>query len=121
MKQIVTIFGILLALTVGSASAGEGNLPALIDTEGRDLVAASVKSVDLTLVAAPAALQNEPSDPANELPSELEPATLRERAYTKANAFAGVQVDLPTSPLSIVVAADDLLNPTCGLKLHLVW
>ncbi|MEZ4484654.1 MAG: hypothetical protein R2864_08665 [Syntrophotaleaceae bacterium] len=46
---------------------------------------------------------------------------LRERAFTEASAFAGFEVELPTSPLSIVFAADDLLNPACGLQLYLVW
>lgn len=117
MKQIGTIIQVILLLVMvtGIASAAELNL-----TDATDHAAAA-KNVELTLVAAPANPANHTPDTENELPPELEPALLRERAYTEANAFAGVQVALPTSPLSIVLAADELLNPTYGLKLHLVW
>lgn len=119
MKQILTLIGMLLVLTAGGAFAAEINLPATTDPSDGYLASSSAKSVDLTLVAAPAA--RDAADAANELPPELEPTLLRERAFTEASAFAGFEVALPTSPLSIVLAADDLLNPACGLKLHLVW
>lgn len=119
MKRILTLIGILLVLTAGSAAAAEINIPVATDSSDGYLASSSAKSVDLTLVAAPVA--RDAADAANELPPELEPALLRERAFTEASAFAGFQVDLPTSPLSIVFAADALLNPTCGLQLHLVW
>ena len=117
MKQMMTILQVmlLLAIAVGVASATELNLSSETDS------AMVEKNVELTLVAAPAKVGSHAPDTENELPPELEPALLRERAFTEANAFAGVQVALPTSPLSIVFAADELLNPTCGLKLHLVW
>jgi len=117
MKQMMTMLQVmlLLAITVGVASATELNLSSETDR------ATAAKNVELTLVAAPARVGIHAPDTENELPPELEPALLRERAFTEANAFAGVQVALPTSPLSIVFAADELLNPTCGLKLHLVW
>lgn len=117
MRQMMTILQILLllALTAGVASATDLGLSAETDR------ATTGKNVELTLVAAPANVGSHTPDTENELPPELEPALLRERAFTEANAFAGIQVALPTSPLSIVFAADELLNPTCGLKLHLVW
>lgn len=117
MRQMMTMLQIMLvlALTAGIASATELGLSAETDR------ATAAKNVELTLVAAPASVKSHVPDTENELPPELEPALLRERAFTEANAFAGVQVALPTSPLSIVFAADELLNPTCGLKLHLVW
>lgn len=117
MKQMMTILQVmlLLAIAVGVASATELNLSSETDS------AMVEKNVELTLVAAPANVASHAPDTENELPPELEPVLLRERAFTEANAFAGVQVALPTSPLSIVFAADELLNPTCGLKLHLVW
>lgn len=108
---------LLLVIVTGIASATELNLAAATNTDH----SATAKSVELTLVATPANVGSHTPDIENELPPELEPALLRERAFTEANAFAGVQVALPTSPLSIVLAADELLNPTCGLKLHLVW
>lgn len=121
MKQIMTMIQVMLLLVMaaGVASATELSLSAATDTNSGHSSAA--KNVGLTLVAAPAAVGSHTPDTENELPPELEPALLRERAYTEASAFAGVQVALPTSPLSIVFAADELLNPTCGLKLHLVW
>jgi hypothetical protein len=106
----------LLVMAAGIASATELSL-----TTANDADSTAAKNVELTLVAAPANLNSLSIDTQNELPPELEPALLRERAFTEASAFAGVQVALPTSPLSIVFAADELLNPTCGLKLHLVW
>lgn len=121
MRQILTIFGILLVLVASSAVAGEIDNPAATEQVAGRQTSSLAKSVDLTLVAAPRAVQQDFSGPENELPPELEPALLRERAYTETTAFAGVEVELPTSPLSIVLAADDLLNPTCGLKLDLVW
>jgi hypothetical protein len=108
---------LLLLMAAGIASATELNLA---DAKNADYAAAA-KNVELTLVAAPANPGSYTPDTENELPPELEPALLRERSFTEANAFAGVQVALPTSPLSIVLAADELLNPTYGLKLHLVW
>lgn len=121
MRQIMTMIQIVLLLVIaaGIASATELSLTAASDADSGHSSAA--KNVELTLVAAPANLASPSIDTQNELPPELEPALLRERAFTEANAFAGVQVALPTSPLSIVFAADELLNPTCGLKLHLVW
>lgn len=104
-------------MAAGVASAAELSLAAASDT-GRS---SATKNVELTLVAAPANPGSYTPDTENEVPPELEPALLRERAFTEANAFAGVHVALPTSPLSIVLAADELLNPTYGLKLHLVW
>lgn len=124
MRQIMTMMQIMLllvAMTAGVASATELNLSAATDIDSRQSVAAAAKNVELTLVAAPANLGTYTPDTENELPPELEPALLRERAFTEASAFAGVQVALPTSPLSIVLAADELLNPTYGLTLHLVW
>jgi hypothetical protein len=106
---------LLLVITAGIVSATELSLAAATDHSS------AAKNVELTLVAAPASLGSHTPDTENELPPELEPVLLRERAYTEASAFAGIQVALPTSPLSIVFAADELLNPTCGLKLHLVW
>jgi hypothetical protein len=121
MRQIMTIMLLLVVMTAGVASATELNLSAATDIDSRQSVAAAAKNVELTLVAVPANLGTYTPDTENELPPELEPALLRERAYTEASAFAGVQVALPTSPLSIVLAADELLNPTYGLTLHLVW
>ncbi len=119
MRQILAIAQaiLLLVMAVGVASATELNLADATDADH----AAAAKNVELTLVAAPAKPGSYAPDTQNEIPPELEPALLRERAFTEANAFAGVHVALPTSPLSIVLAADELLNPTCGLKLHLVW
>ena len=119
MKQILTLIGMLLVLAAGSAAVAEINLPATTDAGNGYLASSPAKSVDLTLVSTPVA--KDVADTENELPPELEPALLRERAFTEASAFAGFEVALPTSPLSIVLAADDLLNPTCGLKLHLLW
>jgi len=131
MRQIMTTMQIMLLLVVMTAgvasatelnlSATELNLSAATDIDSRQSVAAAAKNVELTLVAVPANLGTYTPDTENELPPELEPVLLRERAYTEASAFAGVQVALPTSPLSIVLAADELLNPTYGLTLHLVW
>ncbi|MCD4688668.1 MAG: hypothetical protein K8R55_04955 [Desulfuromonadaceae bacterium] len=121
MRQIMIMIQVILLLVMaaGIASATELSLATASDADSGYLSAA--KSVEMTLVAAPAAVRNPSIEAQNELPPELEPALLRERAFTEANAFAGVQIALPTSPLSIVLAADELLNPTCGLKLHLVW
>ncbi len=120
MRQIVIMIQVMLLLVMaaGIVSATELSLSA---ADGRHSAFAAAKKVELTLVAVPAAVGSHTPDTQNELPPELEPALLRERAFTEANAFAGVQIALPTSPLSIVLAADELLNPTCGLKLHLVW
>lgn len=116
MRQMMMLQVILLlVITAGVASATELSLSAESDS------ATMAKNVELTLVAAPATVGSHTPDTENELPPELEPALLRERAFTEATAFAGVQLALPTSPLSIVFAADELLNPTCGLELHLVW
>jgi hypothetical protein len=106
-------------MAAGVASATELSLTSASDADSG--YSSAAKNVELTLVAAPANLGNSSKETQNELPPELEPALLRERAYTEASAFAGVQIALPTSPLSIVLAADELLNPTYGLKLHLVW
>ncbi len=123
MRPIMTMIQVmlLLVITAGTASAAELSLSAAFDADSSHLAATSAKNVELTLVAVPVAVRSNTPDPENELPPELEPALLRERAFTEASAFAGVQIALPTSPLSIVFAADELLNPTCGLKLHLVW
>lgn len=122
MRQFTTMIQIMLllvAMTAGIASATELSLSAA--TESSHAAVTAAKNVGLTLVATPAKLGSHAPDTENELPPELEPALLRERAFTEANAFAGVRIALPTSPLSIVFAADELLNPTCGLTLHLVW
>ncbi len=123
MRQIMTTMQIMLLLVVmmtsGVASATELGLSAV--TDSRHSAAAAAKNVQLTLVAAPATVGSYTPDTENELPPELEPILLRERAFTEASAFAGVQIALSTSPLSIVFAADELFNPTCGLTLHLVW
>lgn len=117
MRQVMTIIQVmlLLVMSAGIASATDFSLAAANEHTS------AAKNVELTLVAAPATVGTYTPDTENELPPELEPVLLRERAYTEATAFAGVQVALPTSPLSIVLAADELLNPTCGLTLHLVW
>lgn len=60
--------------------------------------------------------------PLNPVADELLPAQLRERSYSELDAFAGLQVALPNlNPVNVVLTTDDLLNPICGLKLHLVW
>jgi hypothetical protein len=60
--------------------------------------------------------------PLNPVADELLPSQLRERSYSEPDAFAGLQVGLPKlSPVNLVLTTDDLLNPICGLKLHLVW
>ena len=119
MKQILTLIGMLVVLTAGSAVAAEIILPVTPETSDSYLASPSARNVSLALVATPAAKDADAVE--NELPPELEPALLRERAFTEASAFAGFEVALPTSPLSIVLAADDLRNPTCGLQLHLHW
>lgn len=60
--------------------------------------------------------------PLNPVADELLPSQLRERSYSEPDAFAGLQVALPKlSPVNLVLTADDLLNPICGLTFNLVW
>ena len=60
--------------------------------------------------------------PKTPIADELLPTLLRERAYSEPDAVAGFQMALPNlRPLNIVLAADDYLNPTWGLKIHLPW
>lgn len=119
MRQLLTLIGMMLVLTAAGANAAEIKIPANTGTGSGYLSSSSTRNVGLALVATPEAGNADAVE--NELPPELEPTLLRERAYTEASAFAGFELELPTSPLSIVFTADDLLNPTCGLQLHLVW
>ncbi len=123
MRQLMIMIQVtlLLVMAAGIAPATELSLSAADSCHSAAAAAEQVEQVELNLVAVPFAVGSNTPDIENELPPELEPAVLRERAFTEANSFAGIQVALPTSPLSIVFAADELLNPTYGLKLHLVW
>jgi hypothetical protein len=114
---------LLLATTAGAEAAGE-NRP-LFDGMALSARLALRPGVSIgpafTLVV-PIARQTLAPLPARRIAEELLPVQLRERSFSEPSGFAGLQVALPNlRPLNLVVTADDLLNPICGLKLHLVW
>ncbi len=120
MKQIMSMIGMLLVLMAATAGAEVG-LPDSEGGPGAAAVSSSSESFDLGLLVVSPGIQAAASPAKKELPPALEPTVLRERVYAETSVFAGIQLDLPTSPLSIVLAADEQMNPACGLQLHLVW
>lgn len=118
MKKMMSMVVMLLVLMVATAGAEVG----LSDSEGGPAaVSSSSERFDLGLLVVSSAVKDAASPAEKELPPALEPTVLRERAYAETSSFVGIQLDLPTSPLSIVLAADEQMNPACGLRLDLVW
>ena len=125
MKKLAMTVGLLLLLAgvVGAEGTGQSlcflsNLPMpkpVSDSYQMQLGA------DFVLVAS---VTREEAESLHEIQiaDELLSIEIRERSYSDPDVFAGLQLPLPNfTPLNIVLATDDLLNPTCGLTLHLFW
>ena len=125
MKKLAMTVGLLLLLagTVGAEEANQNeyflsNLP--MPTPVNNSYQMQL-GTDFVLVAAVTREEAEPHHE-SQIADELLSIEIRERSYSDPDVFAGLQLPLPNfTPLNIVLATDDLLNPTCGLRLHLFW
>ncbi|MEZ4601507.1 MAG: hypothetical protein R2940_17090 [Syntrophotaleaceae bacterium] len=123
MKKWILVIGTLVLFS-GTAMAEKPNKqislfkPAAVSSIARRPVKARPEFT--LIVHAPEEKISPP--PKTPIADELLPPLLRERAYSEPETVAGVQVALPNlRPLNIVLAADDYLNPTWGIKIHLPW
>ncbi len=125
MKRLTMVFG-LLFLLAGTARAEEAvqslcflsevNLPKL-ESNFHQVQLGN----DFVLIASMAPDESEPFY-RKKIADELLSIELRERSYSDPDFLAGLELPLPSfTPLNIVLATDDLLNPTCGLRLNLFW
>jgi hypothetical protein len=125
MKTLALAIGAMLLLA--TVAAAEGPHKKRVSINAVRLPAAAQHShqvlVDTSLtLTVSVAREDVGPPPLNPIADELLPTQLRERSYSEPDAFAGLQVALPNlSPVNLVLTTDDLLNPICGLKLHLVW
>jgi hypothetical protein len=125
MKTLVLTIGAILFLVGTAAAENPSRKISLFKTTKSSPASSDIRHFkmlpEITLVASVPAEKVVPS-PKTPIADELLPSQLRERSYSEPDTFAGVQMSLPNfSPLNIVLAADDLLNPTCGIRFHLVW
>lgn len=128
MKILALAIGAMLLLATAAAAEGPGKkrvsfnperLPAAVQQsqQPRQVLIDANIALSVSVAGEDAGLL-----PLNPVADELLPTQLRERSYSELDAFAGLQVALPNlSPVNVVLTTDDLLNPICGLKLHLVW
>jgi hypothetical protein len=124
MKKLAMTIGLLLLLAraVGAEEASQNdcfwsNLPMPRPVSGSYQ---AQLGTDFVLVAS--IPREEETLRESQIADELLSIEIRERSYSDPDVFAGLQLPLPNfTPLNIVLATDDLLNPTCGLTLHLFW
>jgi hypothetical protein len=124
MREIALTLGALILFAGTAAAEGPVRHIALYKTVSLPEVTRSSQKISLghglTLVA-PSRIEKVSPSSEDSRVDEL-PLLLQERSFSEPDTVAGLELALPNfKPLNFVLAADDLMNPTCGLKLELVW